>query len=87
MGLAEKPAIKKVSSFFSSLESAAEKPAKKKNSNYRPGDIVVHEVFGEGVIISIQADKNLASIAFPHPFMTKTISLDFPKMHKKEQEG
>ena len=88
MGLAEKPAIKKVSSFFSSLESAAEKPAKKKSSsNYRPGDVVVHEVFGEGIIISVQADKNLASIAFPHPFMTKTISLDFPKMHKKGQEG
>ncbi len=57
------------------------KPARK---NYRPGDVVIHDVFGEGVVISVDNGKNTAMIAFAYPYKNKTIAMDFPKLHKKE---
>ena len=39
--------------------------------DYGPGDKVVHDVFGEGVVISI--DGFIVSIAFPHPHGVKKL--------------
>ena len=39
--------------------------------DYGPGDNIVHDVFGEGVIISI--DGSVVSIAFPHPYGVKIL--------------
>ncbi|MBQ1878138.1 MAG: UvrD-helicase domain-containing protein [Erysipelotrichaceae bacterium] len=63
---------------FSQLSGHRKKPS------YRPGDLVVHDDFGEGVIISING--NFGDIAFAYPFKTKTLSLSFPKLHKKENQ-
>ncbi len=51
---------------------------------YRPGDILVHDDFGEGVLISIEDGGKFGKIAFGFPYMTKTLALNFPKLHKKE---
>ncbi len=55
----------------------------RKNSTvYKPGDQVTHDEFGDGVVISVNG--NFGTIAFAYPTRTKTISLSFPKLHKKE---
>jgi len=41
------------------------------NADYNIGDRVVHTVFGQGVIVSI--DKTILSIAFPHPHGIKKL--------------
>ncbi|MBR0385360.1 MAG: hypothetical protein IJI05_02285, partial [Erysipelotrichaceae bacterium] len=56
----------------------------RKPVDVHPGDIMVHEDFGEGVVISVNG--NFGDIAFPYPYMTKTMSLNFPKLHKKEKK-
>lgn len=43
---------------------------------YNVGDSIVHNVFGEGIIVKV--DKNILTIAFPHPTGIKT----FMKGHK-----
>ena len=50
----------------------------------KPGDIVVHDDFGEGVVISVNG--NFGDIAFEYPYLTRTLSLNFPKLHKKENK-
>jgi len=52
------------------------------NAKYKPGDQVTHDDFGDGVVISVNG--NFGTIAFAYPVRTKTISLNFPKLHKKE---
>ena len=42
-----------------------------KNVDYNVGDKVIHEAFGEGVIVSM--DKSIVTIAFPHPHGIKKI--------------
>ena len=59
-------------------------PMKRKPVDVHPGDIMVHDDFGEGVVISVNG--NFGDIAFAYPFMTKTMSLNFPKLHKKEKK-
>ena len=39
--------------------------------DYGPGDKIVHDVFGEGIIISI--DGSVVSIAFAHPYGVKKL--------------
>ena len=41
------------------------------NCDYSIGEHVIHEVFGEGVIISV--DKFILTIAFPHPYGIKKL--------------
>ena len=41
------------------------------NVDYNVGDKVVHDTFGEGIIVSI--DKSIVTIAFPHPHGIKKI--------------
>lgn len=55
-----------------------------KKVDVKPGDIMVHDDFGEGVVLSVTG--NFGDIAFPYPYMTKTMSLNFPKLHKKEAQ-
>jgi hypothetical protein len=45
--------------------------------------MVVHETFGEGVVLSVDNSKGTVSIAFAYPYKNKTIAIDFPKLHKK----
>lgn len=76
----------RISSIFDDVDTpvvkeriAAPPPQK---SKYRNGDIVIHKVFGEGVVISI--DGPVLSIAFPHPHGIKKIASTFPGIRKKE---
>ena len=57
----------------------------RKKINIKPGDTVVHDDFGEGVVLSVNG--NFGDIAFGYPYMTKTMSLNFPKLHKKEKNN
>ena len=41
------------------------------NIEYNDGDRVIHDTFGEGIIISVS--KSVLNIAFPHPYGIKTI--------------
>ncbi len=51
-------------------------------TKYKPTDIVVHDYFGEGEVISVE--NNLyAKIAFEYPYMVKTIVINTPKLRKK----
>ncbi len=51
-------------------------------TKYKPADIVVHDYFGEGEVISVE--NNLyAKIAFEYPHMVKTIVINTPKLRKK----
>jgi DNA helicase-2/ATP-dependent DNA helicase PcrA len=66
-------------------EAAAARLSQRKRVRYRPGDIVVHDDFGEGVVLTVNG--NFGDIAFGYPYKTKTMSLNFPKLHKKEDKG
>jgi hypothetical protein len=51
-------------------------------TKYKPADIVVHDYFGEGEVISVE--NNLyAKIAFGYPHMVRTIVINTPKLRKK----
>ena len=54
---------------------------KKRSSLLSKGDIVVHKVFGEGVVL--QLDGQIASIAFPYPHGVKKIAAGHPALQKK----
>ncbi len=41
------------------------------NAEYNPGDKVIHDVFGKGMIITV--DKSVVTIAFPGPYGIKTL--------------
>ena len=41
------------------------------NAEYNPGDKVMHDVFGKGIIITV--DKSVVTIAFPQPYGIKTL--------------
>ena len=55
--------------------------APKPKEKYKNGDIVIHAVFGEGVVIS--NEDNVLSIAFKHPIGVKKIKADHPSFRKK----
>ena len=40
-------------------------------ANYKPGDKIIHDTFGEGVIVSVE--KTILTIAFPHPIGIKML--------------
>ena len=42
-----------------------------KDVSYNIGDKVIHDIFGEGIIVSM--DKSIVTIAFPHPHGIKKI--------------
>jgi DNA helicase-2/ATP-dependent DNA helicase PcrA len=58
------------------------KPAKLSNESYRPGDSVVHDVFGEGIILAISS--NVMTVTFKNEsYGQKMISTSFGGIHKK----
>lgn len=59
-------------------ERNKEKP---KDNNYRNGDIVIHKIYGEGVVIG--NDMGVLQIAFAHPHGIKKILASHPSIHKK----
>ncbi|MBQ1506261.1 MAG: UvrD-helicase domain-containing protein [Erysipelotrichales bacterium] len=52
-----------------------------KAEKYRNGDRVTHEVFGDGVVISIKGKS--MDVAFPFPYGVKTLMMGHPAIHKK----
>ena len=52
-------------------------------AEYRNGDIVVHKIFGEGVVIGIE--DSVLSIAFSHPHGVKKILASHPSIRKKNR--
>jgi DNA helicase II / ATP-dependent DNA helicase PcrA len=58
------------------------KPQITSDQDYRPGDLVVHDVFGEGLIIAISS--NVLTITFKNQsYGQKMISKSFGGLHKK----
>jgi DNA helicase-2/ATP-dependent DNA helicase PcrA len=58
------------------------KPISISNEQYRPGDSVVHDVFGEGIILSISS--NVMTVTFKNTsYGQKMISTGFAGIHKK----
>ena len=62
-------------------ERNKEKP---KDNTYRNGDIVIHKIYGEGVVIGME--MGVLQIAFSHPHGIKKILATHPSIHKKGKE-
>lgn len=82
----DKPVLKQQSVFdvpfttkISSIESKKESP--RRPSRYRKSDVVIHKIFGEGVVV--KCDGDFVTVAFSYPHGTKTIKADHPSIRKK----
>ena len=82
----DKPVLKQQSVFdvpfttkISSIEPKKEAP--RRPSRYRKSDVVVHKIFGEGVVVKCDGDFVTAAFSYPHG--TKTIKADHPSIRKK----
>ncbi len=82
----DKPVAKQQSVFdvpfttkISSIESKKESP--RRPSRYRKSDVVIHKIFGEGVVV--KCDGDFVTVAFSYPHGTKTIKADHPSIRKK----
>lgn len=82
----DKPALKQQSVFdvpfttkISSIEPKKEAP--RRPSRYRKSDVVIHKIFGEGVVV--KCDGDFVTVAFSYPHGTKTIKADHPSIRKK----
>lgn len=82
----DKPVVKQQSVFdvpfttkISSIESKKEAP--RRPSRYRKSDVVIHKIFGEGVVV--KCDGDFVTVAFSYPHGTKTIKADHPSIRKK----
>lgn len=51
---------------------------------YKKGDVVIHTLFGEGVVLSV--DNSLGRIAFNHPYGIKTLNLFHQSLSKKQED-
>ena len=49
--------------------------------DFHPGGVVIHKMFGEGVIIA--NDNGILSVAFSHPYGVKKIQASHPSIRKK----
>ena len=78
-----KPQFKKSAIFDEEIvpERNKEKP---KDKQYRNGDVVMHKIYGEGVVIGI--DMGVLQIAFAHPYGIKKILATHPSIRKKGKE-
>ena len=56
---------------------------KPKDNIYRNGDIVIHKIYGEGVVIGI--DSGVLQIAFAHPHGIKKMLASHPSIRKKSK--
>lgn len=82
----DKPVLKQQSVFdvpfttkISSIEPKKEAP--RRPSRYRKSDVVIHKIFGEGVVV--KRDGDFVTVAFSYPHGTKTIKADHPSIRKK----
>lgn len=82
----DKPVLKQQSVFdvpfttkISSIEPKREAP--RRPSRYRKSDVVIHKIFGEGVVV--KCDGDFVTVAFSYPHGTKTIKADHPSIRKK----
>ena len=82
----DKPVVKQQSVFdvpfttkISSIEPKKEAP--RRPSRYRKSDVVIHKIFGEGVVV--KCDGDFVTVAFSYPHGTKTIKADHPSIRKK----
>ncbi len=82
----DKPVVKQQSVFdvpfttkISSIEPKKEAP--RRPSRYRKSDVVIHKIFGEGVVVKCNGD--FVTVAFSYPHGTKTIKADHPSIRKK----
>lgn len=82
----DKPVLKQQSVFdvpfttkISSIESKKESP--RRPSRYRKSDVVIHKIFGEGVVV--KCDGDFVTVAFSYPHGTKIIKADHPSIRKK----
>ncbi|HLV50026.1 MAG TPA: ATP-dependent helicase, partial [Erysipelothrix sp.] len=65
-----------------SPQDMAFKQYKKKDKlRIKPADVVVHDDFGEGIVLSLDEDK--VKVAFNYPFGTKIIMQDFAGLRLK----
>ena len=55
-----------------------------KAKKLKKADLVIHDDFGEGIVISVDEDADTMRIAFNFPHGTKTISRKFTGLRKKE---
>lgn len=58
--------------------------ARKNRREIDSADIVVHEIFGEGIVIKLEGD--MATIAFNYPHGTKKLSLAHTEIKRKESD-
>ena len=59
-------------------------PAKSKSQQYKPGDRVRHDKFGEGIILKSEMEQNteFVEVQFQGKHGKKRLSLDFAKLEK-----
>jgi len=78
----EKPTLNK-SSIFDEEIVREQKKEKPKDDLYRNGDIVIHKIYGEGIVVGI--DSGVLQIAFSHPHGVKKILASHPSIRKKNR--
>lgn len=54
----------------------------KKDKNYSIGDMVIHTVYGEGIVVSL-GDNNIGKICFTKQGLIKTFDMTHPSISKK----
>lgn len=54
-----------------------------KRVRYKRSDVVIHDEFGEGIVIALNDDENTMRVAFNFPHGTKTLSTRFTGIRKK----
>ena len=74
--------VKKESKIFDTeIIHEVKKEAPAPTVHYRKGDIIIHKIFGEGVLIGIEG--NILTIAFSHPHGVKKVLSTHPSIRKK----
>ena len=59
-------------------------PAKPKGQQYKPGDRVRHDKFGDGIVLKseMEQDTEFVEVQFPGKHGKKTLNMDFAKLEK-----
>ena len=56
-----------------------------RDCNYRSGDHVIHKIYGEGIVLSIES--GVLQVAFPHPYGIKSILATHPSISKANNKN
>lgn len=76
--------FKTKTSIFDEEVAIVSKKEKPKNKVFRIGDVVIHDSYGEGKIVSVESD--ILTIAFSYPHGVKQIFASHPSIRKKEKK-